>query len=475
MRMRLGIIPLCAMLALAPAILDAQEQGKASGKVAVTTSSEEARTAFWAGLNDMDNIHFERGAAQLRRALELDPKFGLARVIYGVFAPALTADQRTQEIDRGTADAASASTGELLVAMAWRANAPDRAQEQRALFDAAAGLLPNDPHVAYYRAISVADARARAQALEQVTSKFPDFAPPYNTLAYARFTDFGDRAGGIAAAEQYVKLASNHPNPYDTYAELLAWSGRLDEAEQQYQKTLSLDADFVEAHAGLGEVAQLKGDGAAARTHYAHAIAATTPPQTRLNYRQAIAVTYVNEGNIKAALAELSAVAAEAEQAKLNGVAATAHRNMAVIEAALGNQKTVDGHLAKAAELTSAETPAQLGVGATAHALLGHVDAARPLAAKLRELASSPEASPAAIRNSHAVQAIVAAAEKDADGCLAHAKQAAPAGALAKVMAAEVLKKSGKKAEAQALKAEILAQNETDLATVIAKQRAKKI
>jgi hypothetical protein len=73
------------------------------------------------------------------------------------------------------------------------------------------------------------------------------------------------------------------------------------------------------------------------------------------------------------------------------------------------------------------------------------------------------------------VLAIVTAAENNAEGALAHAKQAAPAGALGKVMAAELLKKSGMKAEAQALKAEILAQNETDLGTMIAKQRAKKI
>jgi hypothetical protein len=148
---------------------------------------------------------------------------------------------------------------------------------------------------------------------------------------------------------------------------------------------------------------------------------------------------------------------------------------MAVIEAALGNPKMVDGHLAKAAGLVSAENVAQLGVGATAHALLGHAAAARPLVDRLCELVPPAESTPGAIRNSHAVLAIVTAAEKNAEGALAHAKQAAPAGALGKVMAAEILKKSGQKAEAQALKAEVLAQNETDLGTMIAKQRAKKI
>jgi hypothetical protein len=463
------------MLSLVPAALAAQEQVKASGKLMLTTSSEEARTAFWAGLDDMDNVYFERGATHLQHALELDPKFGLARVIYGAFAPALTADQRKQEIDRGTADAASASTGELLVAMAWRANAPERAQEQKVLFDAAAVLLPAEPHVAYYQANALTEPRARTQAFEQVTSKFPDFAPPHNLLAYARFSDNGDRAGGIAAAEQYAKLAPNHPNSHDTYAELLAWAGRLDEAELHYQKALSLDANYVEAHNGLAEVAMLKGDGAAARTHYAAAIAATAAPQTRLNYRQALAVSFVNDGNIKAAITELGAIAAEAEQAKFNGLAAAAYRNMAVIEAALGNQENVDGHLAKAAGLVSAENVAQLATGATAHALLGHAAAARPLVDRLCELVTPAESTPGAIRNSYAALAVVTAAEKNAEGALAHAKQAASAGALGKVMAAEILKKSGSKAEAQTLKAEVLAQNETDLLTVIAKQRVKKI
>jgi hypothetical protein len=93
-----------------------------------------------AGLDDVENIHFDRAGQQLQRALELDPKFGLARVIHGIFAPGLSAQQRTQEIDRGVADAASASTGELMLALAYRAGDANRPEERTLLLDAAAGL-----------------------------------------------------------------------------------------------------------------------------------------------------------------------------------------------------------------------------------------------------------------------------------------------------------------------------------------------
>jgi hypothetical protein len=87
-------------------------------RLEVTTTSSEARTAFMGGLEDLMSVFPNRATARLKRAVDLDPAFGLARVIHGVNAPGLTAAQRNEEIARGVADAAKASPTELLLAMA---------------------------------------------------------------------------------------------------------------------------------------------------------------------------------------------------------------------------------------------------------------------------------------------------------------------------------------------------------------------
>ncbi|MBI2073062.1 MAG: hypothetical protein HYT81_08540, partial [Gemmatimonadetes bacterium] len=234
------------------------------------------------------------------------------------------------------------------------------------------------------------------------------------------------------------------------------------------------DGDYIAAHTALAEAAMLKGDGATARTHYGHAIEKETVPQPRLGYRQAIAVTYVNEGNLKTAVAELTAVAEEAERNNFPAVAATAHRNLAVVEAALGDKNTPHAHLAKAAEL-GGDTPAQQAFAAVTHALLGHLEPARAAAAKFAEGAAAPNASPALVRNVHSVKGIVAAAEGNATTALEESRLAEQAGALANALAAELLKKGGKRADAQALRSEVMGYYQVDLFTVVAKQRASKI
>jgi tetratricopeptide (TPR) repeat protein len=237
---------------------------------------------------------------------------------------------------------------------------------------------------------------------------------------------------------------------------------------------MGLDGDYIAAHTGLAEVAMLNGDGATARTHYGHAIQKDAVPQNRLAFRQAIAVTYVNEGNLKAAVAEFSAVAEEAERNNFPAVAAGAHRNLAVVEAALGDKNTPHGHLAKAAEL-GGDVPGQQALAAVTHALLGHLSPAKAAASRYAEGGSVPNPAPALARNIHTVNGVVAAAEGNSAGALDAARQAGPVGALAKLLAAEVLKKEGKRSEAQALRDEVMAYSQVDLITVIAKQRAKKI
>lgn len=458
--------------AILPLTVLAQQPQKASGAVLTpTTSSSEAKAAFEGGLADIADFHFARAAKSLDQALQLDPDFGVARVLYSIYAPALTPGQRAAEAKRGMADAANASTPELLFAAAMRKAGVERA----ALLEAAARLVPDDPYVSFYLASTIVDPRQRAEAFDKVARRFADFAPTYNQLAYTRARELGDFAGGMKAVERYVQLRPDHPNTHDSYAELLQWQGRLTEAEKHYQRALELDAGYMEGHNGLAEVYLLQNDGNRAREQYERVLAGAATPQAELNVRQRLAFTHVNDGNVKAALADLRAVAAEAEQKNFPGVATQAHQNLAIIEAALGDASKVDGHLMKAEALSTASNLTQRGFATVAHAVQGHAAMAESAVQSFVDAANASDASSGLKRSAHALQAMVAAAKGDVEAAIVHADQAKHAGALAKALIAEKLHEQGKRAEARALADQVRGEHQIDLLTLVARQRVKKL
>jgi hypothetical protein len=468
----LALRSVCALLVTfcSAATLAAQAPGPGSAGMKLSSRSLEARTAFYAGVEAAENqlpAHAER---HFVRALEADSAFAIARAFYAAHAPSLTAEQRKHHMQRAAADAMDASVAELLMVLALRA--PEGA-ERRSLLKAAVDAAPDDPHVLYQYAANTADVAERARLLESITRKFPDFAPAYNLLAYAKAREMGDLPGGLTTAERYMHLAHSNPNAHDTYAELLQWSGRLTEAAQHYRQAIAVDSSYRSAHSGLAEIALLQGQGAVARAHYANAMKLTTSQQQRMVLRQAIATSFIVDGNAKAALAELSAIGQLAESQGIRSIAAQSYRNMAVIEAAMGTKTLVDGHLRKADALSTPNSQLQRGFAAAAYALAGDVVAARPLAATFTGAAVS-SGSPLLKRQAAALNEIVQYASGQTEPVRAASVTSGSYGALGKVVLADALAKRGRKEEARALMKEVNNYYEVDLFTIIARRRAQR-
>jgi tetratricopeptide (TPR) repeat protein len=65
----------------------------------------------------------------------------------------------------------------------------------------------------------------------------------YNVLAY-EYQRIGDVDNYIWAIYQYMALAPDEANPYDSRADLYAYSGKLDKAAESYQEALKRKPDF---------------------------------------------------------------------------------------------------------------------------------------------------------------------------------------------------------------------------------------
>ncbi|MGH7559510.1 MAG: tetratricopeptide repeat protein [Gemmatimonadales bacterium] len=339
--------PLGAALILALAPPAAAQLGAGvprATRLEVTTSSPEARTAFTTGLEDAVTGFPNRATVRLKKAIDADPSFGLARVIHAITAPGLTQAQRAAEIERGVADATKASTGELLVATAYRESFRQNPTGARAILLSAATLLPDEPQVAYQRAVLLGNVTGgmptdAVVALKAVVERFPDYAPAYNSLAYAQWIS-GARADAIATATTFMAKAPSHPKSHDTYAELLQWDGNFEAAVAHYRKAIELDATFLGGSYGLSEVFVLQGKYDLARQALAAAVPATTMPAQRATIQSRIANTFVLEGNVKSAMAAVGAMIEEAQKAELTPQVAGGHLALMYLEAAFGDPKT---------------------------------------------------------------------------------------------------------------------------------------
>ncbi|MGH7638298.1 MAG: hypothetical protein ACREOK_11675 [Gemmatimonadaceae bacterium] len=450
----------------------AQQQGE-QRTLSFTSASEAARTATYNAAVDFFNIYFERSAMRAREGMTLDPNLGMARALYAwANPPGLTAAQREQELNRAVADAARNSTPELLATMMIRALALNRANEANVFIDAMIALLPDDPVPQYLKATRSNEPAEVVANLEAFVAKFSDFAPAHNILAYQRWAT-GDRDGALAAVQEYVRLAPDHPNSHDSYAEILQFMGRLPEALQHYERAIAIDRSYAAAPVGVAEVHLLMGHASVARDAYMKAADVASAPAARLNTRGMGALTHALEGKAKDAIREMNAIASIAETQNLKPQAANYHRTSALIEALLGDRRQIDGHLAKAAELGGAEAPAQLRFTALAYAAVGQIEAARTAAAKYA--AATANGTAAQQRTAREVNAVVAAAEKDFARAQSELSEAGDAATIGRAIVADALSKAGRKAEAQALKAEVTGSTTATPLDILARAKVRSL
>jgi type IV pilus assembly protein PilF len=384
----------------------------------------------------MYNIFNERATQHFDHALQLDPHYGLARVIRAETAPGLAPDDRRAQEEQAVVDAAAGPNQEVLNILAWRAKDP---QERRILLQALVALSPTTATYAYRLAMTETEPQARIAALQKVATDFPDFEAVHNVLAY-NLWDAGDHDGALREVQQYLKMNPDHPNPHDSYAELLQRSGRYQEALEHYGHAIAKDPSFSEAYAGRAEVYQIMGKPAQARAEWQQAIAHAVPSD-KAGHTVAIAGSYLLEGNRKMALASLGD-AMKLAPANMQG---TGHAFMAMAEGSGGGKEAARHHLS---EVDAGTSPLFAGLAAI---YAGDTDAARAAATRAAEAKAPAE---------HVLKSILASQAGD----IATAQQelqAVPANnqalTLARAFLAEALARAGRKAEAQPLRDQVKA------------------
>ena len=230
-----------------------------NGKIAITTSSEEARKEYLAGRDLQEKLRITDSIQHFDKAISLDPNFALAELNRANVSP--TAKEFFDHLKKAVALSDKSSDGERMLIQANEAGANANPTKQKEILEKLVAAYPNDERAhfnlgGYY--FGQQDYKQAISHYKRSTELDPNYSTAFNILGYAYRQDenYNDAE---TAFKKYIELIPNDPNPYDSYAELLLKMGRFDEAITQYKKALALDSNFLNSHFGIAAALTYQG------------------------------------------------------------------------------------------------------------------------------------------------------------------------------------------------------------------------
>jgi len=222
-----------------------------SGKIPITTSSDEAKKEFVQGRDLFERLQANDSLQHFDKALTLDPTFASAELARANSAP--TTKEFFDHLNKSVSLAEKASEGEKLQILAAQAGTNGDAIKQKEYLEKLVATYPNDERAHFALAGYHFGQQEMSDAVEhykKATELGPTYSTAYNLLGYA-YRQQGDYGNAEQAFKKYIELIPSDPNPYDSYAELLLKMGRFDESIAQYQKALQIDPRWIPGHFGI--------------------------------------------------------------------------------------------------------------------------------------------------------------------------------------------------------------------------------
>lgn len=239
--------------------MTANGAGDSSGKIPVTTASEEARKEFLQGRDLNEKLLVQDSIQHFDKAISLDANFALAELNRANVSP--TGKEFFDHLKKAVSLADKTSNGEKLLILASEAGANGNAAKQKEYLDQLVAAYPNDERAHFTLGGYYFGQQDMPQAIEhykKATELAPTYSTAFNILGYA-YRQNADYANAEQAFKKYIELIPKDPNPYDSYAELLLKMGRFDEAITQYKKALEIDPNFINSHQGIASALMYQG------------------------------------------------------------------------------------------------------------------------------------------------------------------------------------------------------------------------
>lgn len=283
-------------------------------KIPLTTKSEKARQYFLTGLDLVDRLRGQESTQYFEKAIAEDPDFAMAYL--NLATVATNNEAFFANLAKAKALVDKVSGAERMCILALEAGVEGLPLKQRDYYKKLVAAYPDDERAHTLLGnnyFSLQDYFLAIEEYRKATEIAPRFSPPYNQLGYSR-RYLGDYDGAEKAFRQYIELIPDDPNPYDSYAELLMKVGQYDQSIEYYRKALALDSNFVASYVGIATNLNFKGQHDAARAELDRLCAIARNDGERRAVHFAKATSYVDQGDMASALAEIERQYALAEK-----------------------------------------------------------------------------------------------------------------------------------------------------------------
>jgi tetratricopeptide (TPR) repeat protein len=222
-----------------------------SGKIQITTASQEAKKEFLAGRDLAEKLLIQDSIQHFDKAISLDPTFALAELSRANSSP--TGTEFFDHLKKAVSLSDKASNGEKLLILGTEAGANANPTKQKEYLEQLVAAYPKDERAHFNLGgfyFGQQDFPAAIEHYKKATELAPSYSPAYNILGYA-YRQNADFPNAEQAFKKYIELIPGDPNPYDSYGELLLKMGKFDESIVQYRKALSIDPNFIASHLGI--------------------------------------------------------------------------------------------------------------------------------------------------------------------------------------------------------------------------------
>ena len=276
-----------------------------TGKIPITTTSDEARALFLRARMLNETLKPHEAHSVFEQAVAIDPRFAMAEYYLASTSP--TGTELTSHLAKAIALAATVSPGERLMIAGLQARTNADRSRARQLAESLVVLYPNDERARFVLGSVYAAQqlyREEIAQLEKAIAIDPTYSLAYNQVGYA-YRAVGQMNAAELAFQKYIALMPDDPNPHDSYAELLLKMGRFDASIAEYKQALALDPHFGASHIGIAANETLLGRHAAALEELESYYKAGRNAGERRTALANEAMVHVDQGGTDAAVAAM--------------------------------------------------------------------------------------------------------------------------------------------------------------------------
>ncbi|UCC43838.1 MAG: tetratricopeptide repeat protein [Candidatus Zixiibacteriota bacterium] len=312
----------------------------------ITTHSLEAYRHYLEGVDNYYKLYWREAVQSFQSALQYDSTFAMAYYY-------LARIHDPEHIARAVQYSSKASQRQQYYIRSMQASVEGDVSKAVEELEQAVQDCPDEKDALQMLGLYMYTLQRYEEAIDYLTRVIeidPLHKQAYNQLAYA-YDQVGDLEKSIWAIGQYISIAPDEANPYDTRGEILANNGMIDQAIESYKKALEIKPDFQSSRMNLGLLCALNGDYVTAQSCFEE-LATVSDAGMRSTGRLYLAYIPLYRGQYEAALRILDEGIASDIEDPGNWATASKHGLRAVIYRERGDLLLALDELRKAADIT---------------------------------------------------------------------------------------------------------------------------